>query len=45
MSENEGNFNKILLSIVEEKKHPYLLEMYELVLNNRIIKATDIMYL
>ena len=45
MSENEGNFNKILSSIIEEKKNPYLLEMYELIMNNRVIKANDIMYL
>ncbi len=46
MNDNtECDFNKILLSIVKEKKNPFLVEMYELVMNNRIVKATDVMYL
>jgi DNA repair exonuclease SbcCD nuclease subunit len=40
-----GNFKKILLSIVESKKNPFLVEMYELIINNRIVEATDVMYL
>lgn len=43
--ENETVFSTILNELVNEKKDNYLLEIYELVVNNKKIDKTDFMYI
>ena len=42
---NDTNFNTILLNIVNNQKDPYLLQAFELVVNNRKIGDNDILFL
>ena len=41
----EDNFSCILDTIVNNRKDPYLLQAYDLIVNNRITKADDVMFL
>lgn len=42
---DDTNFNTILLNIVNNQKNPYLLQAFELVVNNREIGDDDILFL
>ena len=41
---NESNFKNILQTIVNQQKNSHLSELYELILNNRDIKADSFLF-
>jgi hypothetical protein len=42
-TKNLNNFNEIFSNIIFSEKNPYLLEIYESIINNNTIKGEDIM--
>jgi DNA repair exonuclease SbcCD nuclease subunit len=43
--ENSSDFHSILIDIIKKEKNPYLLETYELIINDKIIDPTDVIYI
>ena len=41
----ESDFSKILFDMIERERDNYLTEIYELVLNNRVVSRDDILYI
>ena len=44
-SKDSSDFREIISNIISSKKDPYLVEVYEFIINDNKIKADDIMIL